>query len=170
MLALRAPGQEGTFFSTCSSRAGTRAALFIFLWLEIKEFIGFILKSESFKNKSKASRGLCFPLKEQSTETKCAAQGMTSLLDSSYQAGLKAGFLSGSTSLHFFPPPLAVCGCVCIAWTEFINMGKKADKTKFQTLFLAKTSVPCHQESWHSHLNFNIMLDGTHSKCCIIIQ
>lgn len=70
MLALRAPGQEGPFFSTCSSPAGTRAALFIFLWLEIKEFIGFILKSESFKNKSKASRGLFSPLKEQSTETK----------------------------------------------------------------------------------------------------
>lgn len=122
------------------------------------------------KTKAKQAGAFFSPWKNKVLRQSGAAQGMTSLLDSSYQAGLKAAFLSGSTSLHFFPPPLAVCGCVCIAWTEFINMGKKADKTKFQTLFLAKTSVPCHQESWHSHLNFNIMLDGTHSKCCIIIQ
>lgn len=92
---------EGIFFfflhpfqlKAASGLAGNETVLFIFLRPKIKEFIGLIQKSQCrLKTKAEWSLGL-FSLKEQSTETKCAVQSMTSLLDSDYQAGFKAGFL-----------------------------------------------------------------------------
>ena len=59
----------------------------------MKEFISLVLKSQShFNNKGGEKSGSFFSLKEQSTETKCAVQRMTSLLDSYYRAGFKDGF------------------------------------------------------------------------------
>lgn len=41
-----------------SSLAGPEGVLFVFLWLEIKEFIGLILKSqEPFKDKGRENSG-----------------------------------------------------------------------------------------------------------------
>lgn len=72
---------EGTFCN-CSSLSSQQSprnetALFIFLQLEIKEFIGLVLEIAATNNKDR-NLGL-FSLKEQSPETKCAVQ-RTSLL------------------------------------------------------------------------------------------
>lgn len=75
--------------------------LFVVLRLKFKEFIGLILKLQSHLKNKESEVWASFSLKEQSTETKCALQRMTSLLDSDYQVGFKAFFLD-STSLHIF--------------------------------------------------------------------
>ena len=153
MLALEV--QRPGYFCACipakaaSSLAGNETVLFIFLRLEIKEFIGLILKLQShLKTKAEQILGLFSPERTKYRDKVCSAKNDITfgqrLLN--WVQGFFLFFFESLTSLDFFPP-VAVCGCVYIACREFINTGKTADQTKFQALFLTKTSSRCHQVS-----------------------
>lgn len=125
--------------------------------------------AQPFKNKGRAKSGPLFPWKNKVLRQSVQCKEWHHFWTTTTMLGSRLDFFFVGARLPSFFSPLAVCCCVCITWMEFINIGKTSDKTKFQTLFLAKTSSPCRQVTWQSSIS-NIMLDGKHSQCCIILQ